>query len=222
MSDPEPVKEEITEQAAAPVEETTAAETAGSPVPDDGTKKKRMTRLILAGVAVIVILAVAGAWLSFSGPAAVKGDTVAIYYTEAFENGTVFISNMNTTTPLVFTLGNSSVISGVQNAVTGMRAGETKIVNLMYTDAYGAYDPGLVQTLNRTGPLANTSFAPGELFTIHYKTTNAISTVKILNVTDTTITWDANNPLAGQNLTFTIRLAEILHANTTANATAAA
>jgi len=221
MSDPEPAKEKITEQAAVPVENTGAAETEGTPAPDNGAKKKRATRLIVGGVIAIIILAIVGAWFAFSGPAAVTGDTVAIYYTEAFENGTVYISNMNTTTPLVFTLGNSSVISGVQNAVTGMRAGETKTVNLAYTDAYGAYDPGLVQTVNRTGPIANTSFAPGETFTIRYKATNAISTVKILNVTDTTITWDANNPLAGENLTFTIRLAEIRQANTMANATAA-
>ncbi len=137
---------------------------------------------------------------------ATKGDTVSVYYTGAFDNGTVFDSNMNSTQPITFTLGNSSVIPGFDEAVTGMSVNQIKTVTIPYTKAYGAYDPGLVQTINRTGPIENTTFVVGQLYTVHYKTANTYSTIKILNVTPKTVTFDANNRMAGENLTFTIKL----------------
>ena len=220
MSEPEPVNKKISEEAAGPANPDTEAPeaTAGDKpsLPAGTLKKKQIPLLILAGV-IIIVAAFIGAIFLSSVPVATTGDTVAIYYNESFENGTLYLSNMNTSYPsLVFTIGNSSVIEGVQRAVIGMSPGEVKTVTIPYTEAYGAYDPGLVQTLNRTGPIANTSFTPGQIFTIYYRPTNSYSAVKIINVTEKTITWDANNPLVGENLTFTIRLANILKVNATA------
>jgi FKBP-type peptidyl-prolyl cis-trans isomerase 2 len=177
-------------------------------VPEQETPEKREKRknlLITVGVAAIIIIAAACAFVFLTPQVATTGDRVTVSYTVAFDNGTVIDSNMNGT-PLEFTLGNSSVITGVEKAVTGMSVNQVKTVTIPYTDAYGAYDPGLVQTLNRTGPLANTTFVVGQHYTVHDKIANTYSTIKILNVTSTTITWDANNRLAGENLTFTIKL----------------
>ena len=228
MSDPEPGKEETKEEtpqesAVPAVESTAAAETpAGQmqepPAESVGAVRKHKKTFLVIGAAAVIIAAVLGAYILLSMPTATTGDTVAIYYNESFENGTVFVSGMNMTyPPLVFTLGNSSLISGVKDAVMGMTPGETKTVDIPYTKAYGAYDPGLVQTVNRTGPAAqmifgNMTLEPGR-YTVRYKTTNTVSTMTILNVTQTTITLDTNNPLAGYNLTFTIYLANLTKAD---------
>jgi peptidylprolyl isomerase len=140
---------------------------------------------------------------------ATTGDTVSVYYTGTLENGTMFDSNMNSTEPLVFTLGKASVIPGFEEAVDGMSVNQVKTVTIPFEKAYGAYNSSLVQTINRVGPLANTNFVEGQRYTIHDKISDTYSSVKILHVTQTTITWDANNPLAGQNLVFTIKLAGI-------------
>jgi peptidylprolyl isomerase len=137
------------------------------------------------------------------------GDTVSVYYTGMFENGTVFDSNMNGTTPMVITLGKRSVIQGFEDAVTGMSVNQEKTVTISYDNAYGAYNPSLVRTVFRVGPLANATFVEGQIYTIHDRTTDLSSSVKILQVNETTVTWDANNPLAGQNLRFIIKLAGI-------------
>jgi peptidylprolyl isomerase len=142
-------------------------------------------------------------------PVATKGDTVSVYYTGTFENGTIFESNMNETTPVNFTLGNSSVIEGFEEAVTGMSLNQQKTVSIPSEKAYGTYNLSLIRTVIRTGPIANTTFVEGQTYYIHDRTTNAISVVKILNVTPITVTWDANDPLAGQNFTFTIKLVKI-------------
>jgi peptidylprolyl isomerase len=177
-------------------------------VPDNEKREKQKSLLITIGVTAIIIVAAACAFVFLTPQVATNGDRVSVYYTVAFDNGTVFDSNMNGT-PLEFTLGNKSVITGVEKAVTGMSINQVKTVTIPYTDAYGAYDPGLVQTLNRTGPLANTTFVVGQFYTVHDKVANTYSTIKILNVTPTVITWDANNRLAGQNLTFTIKLGNL-------------
>jgi peptidylprolyl isomerase len=140
--------------------------------------------------------------------AARKGDTVAVYYTGTFENGTVFDSNMDKK-PVEFTLGNSSIIDGIDEAVTGMSVNEQKTVNIPAGKAYGAYNTSLIITVNRTGPIANTTFTKGQYFTIHDKETDTYSVVKILDVTQKTVTWDENNPLAGLNFVFTIKLIKI-------------
>ena len=146
---------------------------------------------------------------SGSHQVATRGDTVSVYYTGTFENGTVFDSNMDATTPVEFTLGNSSVIQGFEEAVTGMSLNQQKTVNIPSEKAYGAYNTSLIRTVPRTGPIANTTFIEGQSVYIHDRTTNAISIVKILNVTPTTVTWDANDPLAGLDFTFTIKLVKI-------------
>ncbi|MFZ1898789.1 FKBP-type peptidyl-prolyl cis-trans isomerase [Methanoregula sp.] len=173
-------------------------------VPDVKMKQKRKILLVSIGVAIVIILAAACAYVYFTPQVATKGDTVSVYFTEAFENGTVYASNMNTTEPLVFTLGNSSIITGFEEAVTGMSVNEIKKVTIPFT-----YNPGLIYTVNRTGPIANTTFIEGQTYIVHDRATNTNSTIRILNVTPKTVTWDANNPLAGQNLTFTIKLANI-------------
>ncbi len=136
------------------------------------------------------------------------GDTVSVYYSGMLENGTVFGSNMNGT-PLTFTLGNASVIDGFRDAVTGMTINEEKTVTIPYDKAYGPYNPELVRVVPRVGPLENKSFTAGQKITITRKTDNAVIVVKILNVTRDSLTWDENNPLAGQNLTYRIKLVTI-------------
>ena len=179
-----------------------------SPVPKENGAGPRKNLFIGIGVAIIVIIAIVVSFILLVPERAGTGDTVSVYYTGMFENGTVFDSTMNAT-PVVFTIGNSSIIPGFEDAVRGMSEGEEKTVTIPYTRAYGAYNSSLIQTVNRTGPLAKTNFSVGLSYYIHDKTTNAYSRIKVLNVTNTTVTWDANNPLAGKNLTFTIKLATI-------------
>jgi FKBP-type peptidyl-prolyl cis-trans isomerase 2 len=206
---PEEKTEPVAENTDAP-EKTSADAKEETPesqdaVPKPEKREKRKNLLITVGVAAIIIIAAACAFVFLTPQVATTGDRVSVSYTVAFDNGSVIDSNMNST-PLEFRLGNKSVITGVEKAVTGMSINQVKTVTIPYTDAYGAYDPGLIQTLNRTGPLANTTFVAGQFYTVHDKIANTYSTIKILNVTPTTITWDANNRLAGENLTFTIKL----------------
>ena len=101
------------------------------------------------------------------------------------------------------------VIPGFDEAVIGMTVNDTRTVTIPPEKAYGFYNSSLVHLLNRSALPANMTPVAGQDHTIRRTTDGAVSMVKIINVTPTTITWDENNALAGENLTFSIRLVSI-------------
>src|SRR4030042_4246083 len=75
-----------------------------------------------------VILLVAILMTGCSGPAQAKtGDTVTVHYTGKLADGTVFDSSAGSE-PYEFTLGQGQTISGFEQAVIGMKVGESKTV----------------------------------------------------------------------------------------------
>jgi peptidylprolyl isomerase len=166
-------------------------------------RKKQYTRYIAAAAAVLIILLVAAFFL-FNPSVAKKGDTVMVYYTGSFENGTVFDSNFNGD-PLIFTLGNQSMIPGFEEAVIGMSVNSTKTVFVPVEKAYGPRLDSLVQVLNRSNLPEDMEPEVGRFYTVTRKTDGSIARLQIVNVTEDTVTIDENHLLAGQNLMFTIR-----------------
>ena len=164
--------------------------------------------LIAAGVIVFVAIAVTALFTLLNPVVAMKGDNVSIYYTLMNENGTVISTNFNGT-PVEVTVGDPESIKGLSDAIVGMRVNQKKTVIIPYDKAYGPYRSDLIRVVNRTGLIANTSFIEGNYFTIHRKTDNASSMVRILTITPSTVTWDENHPLAGQNLTFTVQVVSL-------------
>jgi peptidylprolyl isomerase len=176
---------------------------------DKSTGAWNRKNLIIAAVSVLIfgIAVIAIATLS-NQAVATKGDNVSIYYTMLYENGTVISTNLNST-PLEVTVGDPESIPGLSDAIAGMGINQKRTVVIPYDQAYGPYRSDLVRVVNRTGLIANTSFIEGQYFTIHRRTDNAISMVRILNITPSTVTWDENHPLAGQNLTFTVQVVSL-------------
>ena len=160
--------------------------------------------LIGAGTVIVVILG----FIMFNPFIAKTGDTVSVYYTGTLDNGTIFDTNVNTT-PLVLTLGKGMVIPGFEEAITGMAVNETRAVTIPPDKAYGFYNSSLVHVLNRSALPANMTPVAGQYYTIRRTTDGAVSLIKIINVTPTTVTWDENNALVGENLTFTLNLVSI-------------
>jgi len=136
-----------------------------------------------------------------------ENDTVTVNYTGKLDDDTVFDSSIGKD-PLQFTIGAGQMIPGFEKAVIGMKVGESKTVTIPAEEAYGSYREDLVQEVNRdelppdmepeVGMILQGSMMNGQV---------AIFTVT--DVSDTTVTLDANHPLADQDLTFEIELLEI-------------
>ncbi len=61
-----------------------------------------------------------------TGPVAVAGQHVVIHETTTFTDGTVLFSSHTSGQPVRFLLGSKMVIKGVDEGVTGMKAGERR------------------------------------------------------------------------------------------------
>ncbi len=136
-----------------------------------------------------------------------QGDTVKVHYTGTLDDGTIFDSSAGQE-PLEFTLGNGQIIPGFEQAVMGMHAGDTKMVNIPSGEAYGVHREDLML-------LVEPSMFPPEItpeIGQHLQLRQQNGTIFdafVADISEAGITLDANHPLAGHDLTFEIQLLEI-------------
>lgn len=168
-------------------------------------RKQASKKLVIAAAAIIIIVIIAGVILLYHPDAAKNGDTVMVYYTGYFENGTQFGSNVDDDSPLIFTIGNHTVITGMEEAVVGMTPNSTKTVNISYDKAYGPYRADYILVMNKSALPKDVDPVIGNSYTFTRKEDGAVAHVRITNITDSTVTFDENHLLAGKNLTYTIR-----------------
>lgn len=134
-----------------------------------------------------------------------SGDTVQVHYTGILTDGTVFDSSAGRT-PLEFTVGSGQVIKGFDDGVAGMNPGEKKTINIPVEDAYGPANEDMIFTLNRTDIPDDIPLEKGATLNMHEDGNPRPIPVIVRDLTDTSVTLDANHPLAGKDLTFEIEL----------------
>lgn len=132
-----------------------------------------------------------------------KGDTVQVHYTGRLTDGQVFDSSEGGD-PLEFEIGAGDVIKGFDDGVVGMSVGDNKQIDIESEDAYGERLEALVQTISREGLNLETEPQVGMTLALELPDGNQIP-VTITEVTEDTITLDANHPLAGQKLIFDVK-----------------
>ena len=137
-----------------------------------------------------------------------SGDTVRVHYIGKFESGEVFDSS-DGGEPLSVTVGEGEVIPGFDQALVGMVVGETREVTIAPDDAYGERIEELVQTIDRAGFNLN-GIEPEEGMALEMQTPDGAIPLVITELTETTVTLDANHPLAGSTLCFSLKLVEIV------------
>lgn len=141
-------------------------------------------------------------------PKAKKGDTVKIHYTGYLKDGTVFDSTVKQGA-VVFTIGEGTGMAGIEKAVIGMKEEDVRSVTVLPEDAYGEHKKNLVTVVDRTKLSGNIELELG--MKLKARTSAGImKNVTVRDISDTTITVDANHPLAGQELTFEIALLKIM------------
>ncbi len=140
------------------------------------------------------------------------GDTVKVHYTGKLKDGVPFDSSIGGD-PLEIKLGSGRFIQGFEEAIVGMSPGETKTVKIPPEKAYGLYREDRVIKMDKKD--LPEDIVPKEGMTLEICTHNdSVIPVQITDVTDTTVTLDANHPLVEQTLTFEIKLEEIVKEGT--------
>ena len=137
-----------------------------------------------------------------------KGDTVKVHYTGTLDDGTMFDTSAERE-PLKFTIGEGQVIPGFDNALIDMVPGDVRITVIPAEEAYGEHSTELVTDVDRERFPADMELEIGQQLQVGLADGEQ-AVVMIVDLTDTSVTLDANHPLAGQQLTFEIELVEIL------------
>jgi len=135
------------------------------------------------------------------------GKRVKIHYTCSLNDGAVVASSKDKD-PVEFTLGQKQVLPGVDEAVRGMAAGESKTVCVPPEKAYGPHHKELVEDIPRDRFPDHITPQVGQRLTID-RPNGQPMTVTVTAVSESTVYLDRNHPLADKDLTFEVELLEV-------------
>ncbi|MBN1806397.1 MAG: peptidylprolyl isomerase [Sedimentisphaerales bacterium] len=137
-----------------------------------------------------------------------SGDTVVIHYTGKLDDGSIFETSEDQE-PLLLTIGENDTIQVLEEAIVGMKPGDTKTLKIPAADAYGPYNKKLVKTVSRSVLVKGIEPKIGQELQATRMDGRKV-TVTVKEITDKSVTFDENHPLAGQDLTFDVQLMEIV------------
>jgi peptidylprolyl isomerase len=143
-------------------------------------------------------------------PQAKHGDTVKVHYRGKLHNGSVFDTSFGRE-PLQFTIGGGQIIPGLEEAVVGMNPGDSKTTDLPVEKGFGPYREDLVVVVAKS-KLVDLNLEPkvGELVSIPQSDGPPVDAT-VAEVTESEVTMDFNHPLAGEDLSFDIKLVDIVY-----------
>ena len=135
------------------------------------------------------------------------GDTIKVHYTGKLNDGTIFDSSLNEgREPLEVVLGETPLIQGFVDGLYDMTVGEKKTIEIESENAYG----NVIEQLISVVPKQNVpeGVKVGEYLQAMGPDGQPVNVI-VTEVTDESVTVDANHPLAGKNLIFELELVEI-------------
>ena len=161
-----------------------------------------------------------------------KGDRIRIDYTGRLDDGTIFDSTIESSVcgsddcdadehdsgdcgcgcesgPRELTIGAVELFPQIDEALVGMTPGEKKKFTIPAADAFGGYDEEKVFTIPRGDLPEDLTPEVGDELVLSNEDDEELG-VAVVEVTADSITFDANHPLAGEDLTYEIQLVEIL------------
>jgi FKBP-type peptidyl-prolyl cis-trans isomerase SlpA len=134
-------------------------------------------------------------------------DKVKVHYKGTLSTGEVFDSSEGRE-PLEFTVGAGQVIPGFDKGIEGMEIEEEKSITIPVEEGYGEVRQELIQEIPRQS--LPEDIKPEVGLNLISKTPDGQEIpIVVTEVKDDAITIDANHPLAGQELTFDVKLVEI-------------
>jgi FKBP-type peptidyl-prolyl cis-trans isomerase 2 len=137
--------------------------------------------------------------------AAANGNVVKVHYTGKLKDGTVFDTSLNRD-PVQFQIGAGQLIAGLEEAVIGMKEGESKTTRVPPEKAFGPYHQEQVYVVDRSKFPADVEI--GQKFQVG-QAENEAKVVTVTDISKGSVTIDGNHALAGRHITLDIQLLEI-------------
>ena len=136
-------------------------------------------------------------------PAIENGFTVRLEYTLTDDAGKVLDSNKGQD-PLTYTQGQEEILPALENALTGLRAGDQKQVTLAPKDGYGEVEPRAQTEVPKEVIPPDSLKVGAEL--VAQNRTGGSRLVRVKEIKEKTVIIDLNHPLAGKTLHFDVKV----------------
>ncbi len=134
---------------------------------------------------------------------------VSMEYALTLDSGEV-VDSSEGREPLTFIAGLGQIISGLEQALAGMTAGQEKDVTVAPEDAYGEHNPDLVEELPRS--IFPPEVEVGESYNMQTEQ-GASVVVYVEEVNDEVVIVNLNHPLAGETLHFHVKIVDVHEAS---------
>lgn len=135
------------------------------------------------------------------------GSEVIMHFTLSLADGTV-ADRSEADAPLHFTLGDGTLIRGLELALLGLAAGDRESVRIAPQDAFGFADPANVHAMPRADFGPELPLEPGVI--IGFTTPSGEEVPGLIReVGEETVQVDFNHPLAGHEVHFEVEILEV-------------
>jgi len=124
------------------------------------------------------------------------GCEVTMHFTLALEDGTIADASVDGE-PMTFTMGDGSLIEGLEMVLYGLKTGEKQSLSIEPRDTFGFPDEDSIHTLPRTEFSDDLKIEEGMI--IGFSTQIKDDEVKV----------DFNHPLAGHEVVFSVEIVDI-------------
>ena len=136
-----------------------------------------------------------------------QGDTIKVHLKGTLTDGTVFVSSYEKNEPVEIRVGDGNIFSAIENEIVGMSPGEKKDIKLSPEQAFGPYREEHVVEVEKAILPDNINPQVGMMLEKVEQNGQKIQ-LAVTDVSETTVTLDANHPLAGKDLNFSVEVIE--------------
>lgn len=135
------------------------------------------------------------------------GCEVSMFFKLSLPDGTI-ADAIEEGEPLVFTMGDGTLIEGLEMMLYGLKAGDKECLSIDPRDAFGFPDEENIHTMPRSEFSPEMAVEPGTV--VAFTTPNGQEVPgTIKEVTDDTVIVDFNHPLAGFEVLFDVQILDV-------------
>jgi len=134
--------------------------------------------------------------------------TVTLHLSLGLEDGTIAESTF-ADEPLTFTMGDGTLVEGLELGLYGLKAGDTQRLVLEPEQAFGLHDPARLHQLSRAEFSTELELEPGVIIGFDTPSGEELPGT-IVALTDEMVEVDFNHPLAGRVVVFEVEIIAVV------------
>ena len=136
------------------------------------------------------------------------GSKVTMHFSLSLEDGTLVDSTFGSDEPLTFTMGDGTLIAGLEYAVLGLSVGDRQSLNIGPDVGFGYRDESAIQEIKRADFNDDIELKPGVV--IEFDSPSGIQVPgTVLEIGDEMVTVDFSHPLAGRSVIFNVEILDV-------------